>query len=256
MASTASTDKRLQATAFRNLIARGSKDQGRQLQLIKLAGAFEAVPKPEREAFIKNFYANCGAKGDMAAFCEQVMCVKTQQKTSSKEGWFTPGQVADDLKLQRATFESVGVYQAALEEVISRNQDEHGVPAEGRVIKGSTFWTSKFFYTTTEMQENAHLNEQSTTMKKTLETEAGRRAKSMVDGTQHLFIGESDVKDEHAAGSSAQDDGRDAKIMLQQQQQQQQQQLRSKQTQAGKKKQAFMRTIQQCRFELLKKKEA
>eukprot|EP00971_Amphidinium_carterae_P012335 242866-Amphidinium_carterae.1 len=104
------------ATAFRNLISRGSKDQGRQMQLTKLGEAFDAVPKPEREAFIRNLYTNCGTKGDMTAYCEQIMSVKLQQKRSSKEGWVTPGCVADFIKLDKATFDSIGAYQTALAE--------------------------------------------------------------------------------------------------------------------------------------------
>eukprot|EP00971_Amphidinium_carterae_P006100 120256-Amphidinium_carterae.1 len=61
----------------------------------------------------------------------------------------TKTSVADDLKLVRADFESPEAYQAAIEEVIRVNQDEKGLPVEGRMMKGGTFWTSKFLYTTT-----------------------------------------------------------------------------------------------------------
>eukprot|EP00971_Amphidinium_carterae_P099797 1973613-Amphidinium_carterae.1 len=140
--------KNAQANAFRNMVARGSKDPQRNQQLAALSMAYAGASKPEKENFLKSFYHQCGSKGDMSAFLQQYVSNSTKQATSYIEGWFTPGQVASSLKLSKDHFSSVAEFQAALVADIKKNQDDRSLPDDesSRVEHGSSFWTSKFHY--------------------------------------------------------------------------------------------------------------
>eukprot|EP00971_Amphidinium_carterae_P267018 5296213-Amphidinium_carterae.1 len=121
-----------QLNAFKNLLNRGSKDDTRNAQLGKLASSFAEVPKSQKAQFVKEFYMNCGPKGDMDAFMEQRLTSSTKTTSGSSQGWLTPGQIATGLNVSRDDFETKEAYQEALQEEILKNQEEHQVPPEDR----------------------------------------------------------------------------------------------------------------------------
>eukprot|EP00971_Amphidinium_carterae_P159239 3156983-Amphidinium_carterae.2 len=103
-----------QMNAFRNLINRGSKDIQQQEQINRLQTAFNDLGKKDRASFVEQFYKNCGAKGDYDAYMEQVVSNKVSQEGGTKEGFWTPGQVADHLRISSSDFPTKEAFQASL----------------------------------------------------------------------------------------------------------------------------------------------
>eukprot|EP00971_Amphidinium_carterae_P083445 1651703-Amphidinium_carterae.1 len=76
------------------------------------------------------------------------MVHKLSVSNTAKEGYWTPGQVADHLKLTKEMFASLNEFQAAIQCKITAWQDKNGVSEDKRMEEspGGLFWTNKFFY--------------------------------------------------------------------------------------------------------------
>eukprot|EP00971_Amphidinium_carterae_P116557 2308911-Amphidinium_carterae.1 len=86
-----------------------------------------------------------------------------------------------------------------------------------------------------------------------MQADAGKRAKSLMEGTHHLGVLGEDAPAQMEEGGEG---GPELSIKESKTLAREQQQLKSKQTQLQKKKESFMRLVQHCRLELLKKRDA
>eukprot|EP00971_Amphidinium_carterae_P345168 6485978-Amphidinium_carterae.1 len=124
-----------------------------------LSAHYTSLSPSERTKFVQDWYQKCGPKGDLEGYVQQELKSTTSTKQAVSIGWLTPGEVADELKLSAAFFPTKDDFEAAIQKEIDDNQAQHLEADEERKREGSSWWTTRFFYTRTRATESTVVNE-------------------------------------------------------------------------------------------------
>ena len=163
-------------------------------EVLQLAELYQKLQTPDqRRSFISKWLKNGGAKGDIAILVKQDM---------------TPGMIAEKEHVARARYESEQQFMDAIKFLIEQSQQSHPPPeGEPCSLEGVDFWTTKFFYAVSGIEEQKKQTATTQSFSRNAELAAsGSSSQALAGAATALSVVDVDMVPDAADGAEKDED--------------------------------------------------